>query len=265
MNMSGAWFKAYQKVGEHEGCGVLLLVAKLDVCGEGQLEPGEVNACFREVEQMVENVLGYVTTMMIVATLSLAITVPLMLWPHSTSDMSGSPSLGGGWPYGTDFYRSWLNSPALSVVYWLEMLAFSVSISAAVRGTMLGFLFYSNLAIYAPDAESKLYCMLDNVSVSSRMFYACVLSLAFLYIGLVLLAARTTPVGCITLSLGFFFAAPRKVTYSLAIAPALNQLRIARDILDRAGQRGARHVEAQPVAQVRVPCERGGHGGGPGS
>ena len=46
MNYVGAWMKAYRKVGEHEGCGTLLLVAKVDLQGTGSVSKSEMQQLF---------------------------------------------------------------------------------------------------------------------------------------------------------------------------------------------------------------------------
>ena len=75
MRPTSPWFKAFNKVGEHEGCGILLLVAKLDPQGTGRLDPKTVAEFFLNVERTAENVLSFATTSMIVCTLVLAIVV----------------------------------------------------------------------------------------------------------------------------------------------------------------------------------------------
>ena len=68
--------------------------------------------------------------------------------------------------------------------------------SAAIRGLII----YSNLAIYATDAESKLYCMYDNYSTFANILvFAGQPSVA----SLGAITARISPVACVTLSITF--------------------------------------------------------------
>ena len=97
---SHPFMKEYTKVGEHEGCGVLLLLAKLDVNGVGRIVEDEMKDFHIEVERMAESHLGFASTAMIVSTLSLSITVPLILFQNDDFDPSVSAYLGGGWPGG---------------------------------------------------------------------------------------------------------------------------------------------------------------------
>ena len=255
MNPKGRWFKAYHKVGEHEGCGILLLIAKLDPRGSGHLEPEVVHRFFKDIESTAENVLGFATTLMVVSTLSLSVVVPLMLWPHNTaSDVHNTASLGGGWPYTGDWISAWLSSNAMPVVGWCESLAFAASVYNSCVGTLIGMTVYTNLAIYAPDSESKMYWLFDNVDMLSRLLYRGMGGLLCLLFGLVYLAARVSPIACLALALGaaaivHSFAFDPSFGYSMAIAPALNQLRIARDILsnnrDLATSTAIQHLQVE--------------------
>ena len=38
MDPRSKWFQQYHSLGEHEGCGILLMIAKLDPCGKGKIE-----------------------------------------------------------------------------------------------------------------------------------------------------------------------------------------------------------------------------------
>ena len=100
------------------------------------------------------------------ATLALVITVP-PFWPLSTVDAvaltAASASLGGGWPYGEEFFRKWLLSAAMPVVHWFELIFLGASIFTALKGILLSIQVYAILAVYAPDSESRAYALYDNV------------------------------------------------------------------------------------------------------
>jgi hypothetical protein len=188
--------------------------------------------------------------------------VPLIIWPLSTSDGQVdsqthlSPSLGGGWPGGGDWYAAWLDSRALAVVHWFEILSLSFSIYQAIKGITLGMVLYSNMAIYAPDSESKLYSMYDNYASLSSMFYNGFFGISTLYIGLIFLTARICPVACLMISssAGYFFYqifVGAKFMRDGMLCPALNQLRIAREILHAAE---ATHLpDAMPIVESSSP------------
>ena len=65
MGPTSPWFKAYGKVGEHEGCGIILLIARVDPQGTGDISRSELEQLNRNVENRAENVLGFITTIMI--------------------------------------------------------------------------------------------------------------------------------------------------------------------------------------------------------
>ena len=264
----GAWFKAYGKVGEHEGCGIILIIARIDPRGTGEVTESEIQQLWHDVEARAEHVLGYITTIMIVSTLSLAVTVPLMIWPLSTFDGSvdsetyKSVSLGGGWPGGTDLYAAWLDSRALAAVHWFETIFLSISIYNAVKGTLVGMVLYSNIAIYAPDSESKLYSMYDNYAMLAFIFYCGFWSMVFLLIGLILLTARVCPLACMCLFVTFlhifyqlagFCVSMTPMMRDAMLCPALNQLRMAQEILHADGGVAPLVAEATPVANFRSP------------
>lgn len=245
MTPTSKWFRVYHELGEHEGCGIMLMIARLDVRGEGIIEPEELKQLWRDVETHTENVLGFVTTAMVVATLALSVTVPLVLWPHDTPDVEVA-SLGASWPWLAAWYGSWMKSPALPFVHWVETMVLSASTGVSVFGAISGLVVYSNLAIYATDAESKLYCMYDNYSAFAKVFICGLVGLLSLLLGVILLSARISPVACITLSISFsvIFATVGGAPFQrrTMVAPALNQLRIAKGILAAAKGKGAQIV-----------------------
>ena len=257
MRPTSKWFCAYHDLGEHEGCGIMLMIAKLDVHGEGIIKPEDLKQLWRDVETHTENVLGFVTTVMVVATLALSVTVPLVLWPHDSPDVEAA-SLGANWPWLRAWYDSWMKSPALPFVHWAETILLSASIGLSIFGASNGLFIYSNLAIYATDAESKLYCMYDNYSTFAIIFICGLMGLLSLFLGAILLTARISPVACITLSIAFGLIMTTMGGVStqrrMLVAPALNQLRIAKGILTAA--KGMSVQTTTPVEEIQVLAAR---------
>ena len=105
----------------------------------------------------------------------------------------------------------------------------------AISGTITGMVLYSNMAIYAPDTQSKLFTMYENYASLSAMFYSGFGSIITLYVGLIFLTARVCPLACILLCVMLLMMLHRmfrsKATFNAMFLPALNQLRIAREIL----------------------------------
>ena len=244
--------KAFRDVGDIDGVCIYLMFAKLDVAGKGHVEPGELQQFFQEVEVVKENVTGFATMFVIMATLALAITVPLLFWPLSTVDAVAltvaSPSLGGGWPYGEEFFRTWLLSPAMPVVHWLELIFLGASVFTALKGILLSIQVYAILAVYAPDSESRAYALYDNVESVTSICYSSMGSLLLLPIALIFLAARTSPPACIVLTVVLLtmmrmFALGTMLSKRVIVAPALNQLRIAREILARSQDEAGRGAQ----------------------
>lgn len=251
------WFKLFQDVGEVDGCGVLLMLGKLDIQGRGEIKPEELERFLREVDDTTENMLSFLTMLMVLATLALAIAVPLAVWPHGSIDPAAIPSLGGGFPALADFYSRWLTSDVLAVLHLIEGLLLSFSIFFALRATNRGLIAFSNLAIYAPDAESRAYFLFDNYRCFATVYNYVVGSIHLIIFALIFLAARTSPPISVFLACAFLFGGlhmdvfnPR-VVRPMMQAPTLNQLRIAREIVQTAeGRRPANTAWASDTAVV---------------
>ena len=111
---------------EHEATGILLVVAKVDPNNTGTIEREELATFEHEVKMLVEGALGFASTALVVATLCLAATPQLMLWPHSERDASIA-SIGGDWPALVDFNSGWsLSAKALPIISWFETAAFAL-------------------------------------------------------------------------------------------------------------------------------------------
>ena len=255
MDPRSKWFQQYHSLGEHEGCGILLMIAKLDPCGKGKIEAAELQKFYQEIDMMVENVLGSTSTVLVVVTLIFAITIPLLVDHTPASfDPSDSPSLGGSWPYGAEWYSSWLNSRALAVLYWLELVSFVGAVFMGVKGMIVGLILYINLTTYAPDTESRVYCLYDNPVTIANLNWACLGSIFSLLAGLIFMMARASPIASIliavcTLIVPFLTLSPG-THRALLQAPALNQLRVGREII--AVSRGQRAAVVAASAVVRV-------------
>ena len=243
--------QAFRDVGDIDGVCIYLMFAKLDVAGRGHVEPGELQRFLKEVEEAKENVTGFATMFVVMATLALAITVPLLFWPLITVDAvaktAASPSLGGGWPYDDVFFRNWLLSPAMPVVHWFELIFLGASIFTALKGILLSIQVYAILAVYAPDNESRAYALYDNVETITSICYCSMGSLVLLPVALIFLAARTSPPACIVATIVFLmvmrtFRLGSMTTKRVIIAPVLNQLRIAREILAECREAGGSAV-----------------------
>lgn len=236
------WFKLFQDVGEVDGCGVLLLLGKLDIRGRGEIEPEELERFLRQVDDTTENMLSFLTMLMVLATLALTIAVPLVVWPHGSIDPTDIPSLGGGFPALADFYTRWLTSDALAVLHLIEGLLLSLSIYLALKATNRGLTAFSNLAIYAPDAESRVYFLFDNHKCFATVFNYVIGSIHLIILALIFLTARTSPPLSVCLAFAFLFGGLQmdifnpQVVRPMMQAPTLNQLRIAREIVQAEGR-----------------------------
>ena len=244
--------KEFKKAGEHEGLGILLIIAKLDADGDGKVSPAEMKDFCDNIQSMAENEMGFATTVMIVSTLSLAITVPLVVLQPYDWAPSDWAVLGVGWPGVAAWYTAWMTSPALLVVHWLELLFLAASILKSVESTLLAMAFYAALSLYCPDTESKAGYMFDNSSLLAQLGYSGAASLVYLLLGLTFLSARVSPFAGLfigplfLLTLRTFFW--NNVFKGVFMAPALNQFRMARDVLSLTKDRHApdRQGQAEP-------------------
>ena len=120
---------------------------------------------------------------------------------------------------------------------------------------LVGMCLYNNLTTYAPDTESRVYCLYDNLVTIVNLNWACMGSIFSLLAGLIFMMARASPIACILLTL-CLLSVPlltlggAHLNRALLQAPALNQLRLGREII--AASRGQEAAVAAASAVVRV-------------
>ena len=122
--ISGKWWTHFQtKLGTTHGVGILMLVARLDTKGTGTLQAAEEAAFIKDADVLVEQLLGFATTSMVIAMLTISIAIPLCVYQLSTvtpDELIAVPSLGGGWLQPPDWYGAWMGSAALHVTLHLR-------------------------------------------------------------------------------------------------------------------------------------------------
>ena len=141
------------------------------------------------------------------------------------------------------------------MIYWLELLSLNGAVYLGVKDMMVGIILYNNLTTYAPDTESRVYCLYDNPVTIANLNWACIGCIFSLLAGLVFMMARASPIGCILLALcivsvPFLTVGGFHINRSMLQAPALNQLRLGREII--AASRGQEAAVAAASAVVRV-------------
>ena len=269
--IASKWWKPFQEdLGTTHGVGILLLVAKLDTGGTGTLRPEEEAAFLREVDVMSEQLLGFISNASVISMLTVSICIPLCVYQLSTvtpEELITVPSLGGTWMKPPDWYAAWMGSAALHVLYWLEAFFFAGTVMAGSHCIMAGNFMYMNLAIVFPDPEYKAYYLVDNIKTVFDCFMLSIGCVQIMALALALLACRVSPVAGICMWLPWFSMLPLPITYILGpfsfwwtggsenmenrqyCSPALMQLAIAREILQKADAKEA-WAETQPN-QVR--------------
>ena len=254
--IASKWWKPFQDdLGTTHGVGILLLVAKLDTGGTGTLRADEEANFLREVDVMGEQLLGFITTAMVMAMLIVSICIPLCVYQLSTvtpEELIALPSLGGNWAQPPDWYAAWMGSSALHVLYWFEAASLSLTVTLGCQCIMTCNFMYMNLAIVFPDPEYKTYYLVDNIQTVFDCFMKSIGCLQAMMVSLPMLAARISPVAGICICLPAFSMLPLHVTYILGplsfwwtgaaenmenkqyCSPALMQLCVAREVLLKA-------------------------------
>ena len=250
--ISGKWWTHFQtKLGTTHGVGILMLVARLDTKGTGTLQAAEEAAFIKDADVLVEQLLGFATTSMVIAMLTISIAIPLCVYQLSTvtpDELIAVPSLGGGWLQPPDWYGAWMGSAALHVLYWVEALILAVSISLGGQCILACNFLYMNLSVVFPDTEPKVYFMVDNILTVLDTFLESIGCMQLLLLALPMLAARLSPVAGICMCypiltilpvpipvISFWFAGGNaNMENRMYCSPAVMQLQLVREILRKA-------------------------------
>ncbi|GMI09781.1 hypothetical protein TrVE_jg10214 [Triparma verrucosa] len=187
---------------QHEGVGVLLRMARVDPKSTGNISPAEEAEFLRSMMTLVDEILGFFSTVMIINTLTLATGIPLTLHeitvPSFESATLGGTEDSGGFA----FYLRYFRDPTLMhVFHWIELLLLSVSIWKSASGILSSLLLSATFSIYLPDQESKLRFVIKRRAELLKAFENCMWSIITLLGALPFAAAKFSPVGCMVLGI----------------------------------------------------------------
>lgn len=152
-DFTNMWADCFSKVGQHEGCGLLLVAAEMDApgtkkggasrvtgLGDGETSLGEdedgedvhweENTASRDAQRQVENLLSFASTAMVLSGLCLSISIPLSLATLDGGAIDTSdPSLGGGdGDVGPRWYAKWNESSSRHALHWAECALLALSV-----------------------------------------------------------------------------------------------------------------------------------------
>ena len=190
--------KNFELLGTHDGVGVWLRIAHLDVKGTGRVTDNEAQAFYEDMDQFVDGILGFLTNCMVISTLVLSISIPLAVFGTSTfapsSDQSALSDTFAGWAG---------NLRVLHVLHWIDSALLSSSLACATWTLFKSNNCYSSLALYMPDAESKMRMATYYTTTLGHIWFGQVFAIVFLLFALPFLAARVSPAATVCGSLPF--------------------------------------------------------------
>ena len=161
-------------------------------------------AWFRESEEIMENILSFLSNVMVVTTLCLAITIPLAVYVTET-EISDNSSLES-----EEWWGGWELERVQRALHWAECSMLAVSIALAAIGLLNAFASSQAFSFYLPDTEAKMRFALPRAMVLSIIWQQCVFSVLFLLFALPFAASRVSPISAVTTSVAvvvtFIFA-----------------------------------------------------------
>ena len=194
----------FTALGQHEGVGVRLHLARWDIHGSGSMSLEQEQAWFRESEEIIEHILSFLSNVMVVTTLCLAITIPLAVYVTET-EISDNSSLES-----EEWWGGWEKERVQRALHWAECSMLAVSIALASIALLNSFASGQAFSFYLPDTEAKMRFALPRAMVLSIIWQQCVFSVLFLLFALPFSASRVSPISAVTTSVAvvvtFIFA-----------------------------------------------------------
>ena len=266
------WTAEFAKVGQHEGCGLLLAAAEMDAPGtkkrattdllDGAEESRgveddeddeddndvhwEESAASRDAQRQVENLLSFASTAMVISGLCLSISIPLSL---SALDGGGTidtdtRSLGGedgdgGSSSPVGWYEKWNESSARHALHWTECALLAISVLSNFLCMCEGFSYFGALTLYLPNVESRMRYLLEHkLENLTTMWGYPIFGLYFLILAMPLIAARFSPAATIILSIPALAVMVNfRSMLNVGHVCAKMQHELAREVLKRADRR----------------------------
>ena len=200
-DMLGIFEDTYDKVlGSHEGVGILLRIARIDVQGAGTISDDEMKRLTASFSVMVDEMLGFLSNSMVILTLALAVAVPCILHEVTQVEIT-SATFGAG---DTSFYSFWVKPSPMHVFHWLECVLLACAIWRAMSGIFLCFILYSSLSLYLPDIYSKIRFLSVQTKQVLGVWNHLMVSLVLLMLCLPFAASKFSPVAAVCCVIPFF-------------------------------------------------------------
>jgi hypothetical protein len=175
---------SFHEIGEHEGVGVLLVASQLD-----QLDDDGMKVL--HADNLVENILGFLSTTLVVTSLCLTISVTFMVQGILAFDPT-APSLGG-----EEWYAKWLDKDLMYALHWCESVLLATSIYNAIKGIFLAFGFYCGVSLYMPDMLAKCRFLMASITQLPDVWMYTITSIIFMMLALPFIGARASPVAAL--------------------------------------------------------------------
>ena len=165
--------KQYETLGFHEGVGMLLHLGQFDINGEGRLTSAEYQDFCDSTQDMMTHLLGHISNLLVISTLILSISVPIMLTSVSRVSLGVALNATEGMTEsihgpGTALY-GFLDQPASMLSFHsLECIFLSLSSLFACQGLIDGTELYATFSLYLPDVLSRLQLLVDKSNLHVR-------------------------------------------------------------------------------------------------
>ena len=217
------WADSFAKVGQHEGCGLLLVAAEMDAPGkrksttsiddevdggndDGEDAHWEENAASRDAQRQVENLLAFISTAMVISGLCLSVSIPLCVASLDGGVIdTNNPSLSGNaedGKMGPGWYRNWNTPSSRHALHWAECAFLAISVLFNFLCMSHGFMYFGSVSLYLPTVESRMRYLIEyKLSHLTMMWLYPVCGLYFLVLALPLVAARYSPASTIILAI----------------------------------------------------------------
>ena len=225
------WDPIYLRLGTHEGVAVLLVAIQFEQSAvQRKEEVAQYDHATLEAYRIVDNLMGFFSTALVVLTLCFSISVAILVsmsisFTASIGPLGGNIALFERWERYDEF---------LYVCHWFESIFLVGSIYNSFRGIMLGFLSYCSIALYMTELEDKLWFLMTDLTKLSDTWGYTFFSLTCLTLSLPFLGARISPVFCLVspflvVAVYSFFVE----ISNMAFIQAQQQLKRAKEIMAR--------------------------------
>ena len=195
--LDSMWNPEYVALGTHEGLAILLTAAEFPSkeASAEDIENGEVSKEYDkgtiDSHRLFENLMGLISTGLVVVSVSMTISITLCTYAVTTFDPKAESFDNVG------FYAAWSRQGTmLHIFHWIQQLFLAASVSCGAHTVMTGFFLYGALGVYCVTLESKYELLFENITELGTFWVMVAMSVQSFLFSLPFMMARISPVGC---------------------------------------------------------------------